>query len=186
MSFFNNFFNGKNSQRSTSVQLQEEPQKRPEQNNPEGKPVLKKNEIILEGDEERNVYTCDGAPLKGIRDGSVFYVDVVTTPVVLKSTLTGLIWNSATDKGVALAYDGRPFAFTGAMQTAFRELAQEGYSVKVKAKRLGMYDKGIPLVVILLPNRNEVNHWRNACKALGRYIAFDERHTAECDAAAEF
>ena len=140
--------------------------------------------LTLEGDEERTVYTYDGAPLKGTRKGSKFYVEVVTSPVHLHSEATGSDWDGSTG-GVALAYNGRVFGMTGALEKTFREIAAAGYWIRIKAKRVGMYCEGIPEIVLMIPDPAEIFLWRDACKGLGREVPFDERHSQECEHAAE-
>lgn len=65
----------------------------PTPNHEQPTPVARPKELILEGSEERQVYTYYGEPLKGTRKGSIFYAEVITKPVVLTSKLTGGTWN---------------------------------------------------------------------------------------------
>lgn len=136
--------------------------------------------LILEGDCERTVYTYDGAPLKGTRKGSVFYADVVTRRVKLTSTLNGAVWDTGQNGGVALALNGKVFGTTNTLDKTFRKLVDRGYSIKVKVKRLGMYDVGTPEVVMMIPDPDEIMAWVDACEELGREIPFDERNCQEC------
>ena len=140
--------------------------------------------LTLAGDSERRIYTYDGSPLKGTRKGSVLYADVITEPIRLHSDVTGSDWDSS-DGGVALAVNGAPFGMTSTLDKTFRELDEAGYSVKVKVKRVGMYCEGIPEMVLMIPDPNEVFHWRDACRALGREVPFEERHSDECERAAD-
>lgn len=140
--------------------------------------------LTLEGDSERRVYTYDGTPLKGTRKGSVLFADVITEPTRLHSDVTGSEWNSS-DGGVALAVNGTPFGMTSTLEKTFKELAEAGYDVKVKVKRLGMYCEGIPEMVMMIPDPSELFHWRDACHVLGREVPFEERHSDECERAAE-
>lgn len=141
-------------------------------------------ELVLEGDEERTVYTYDGSPLKGTRKGSRFYVEVVTSRVRLYSKATGSDWDGSTG-GVALAYNGQPFGMTNALDNTLREIDAAGYRIRIKAKRVGMYCEGIPEIVLMLPDPDEIFLWRDACKGLGREVPFEERHSEECERAAE-
>lgn len=156
----------------------------PEANNASVSIPKARYSLTLEGDAERTVYTYDGSPLKGTRKGSVLYADVVTTPMRLHSDVTGSDWDSAETGGVALAVNGKVFGMTSTLEKTFKELAAAGYSVKVKIKRVGMYCEGIPQVVLMIPEPREIFHWRDACKALGREVSFEERHSDECDRAA--
>lgn len=140
--------------------------------------------ITLEGECERTVYTYDGSPLNGTRKGSVIYADVVTKHTRLHSNATGTDWDS-TDGGVALAVNGVPFGMTNTLAETFKELDRAGYAVKVKLKRVGLYCKGIPEMVMMIPQPEEVFRWRNACRALGREVPFSDRHTDECERAAD-
>ena len=141
-------------------------------------------QIVLEGDTERTVYTYDGVPLKGTRKGSTLYADVVTEHIRLHSKATGSDWDSS-DGGVALAVNGKPFGMTSTMEKTFKELKETGYDVKVKIKRLGMYCEGIPQIVLMIPEPEEIFHWRDACRALGHEVPFEDRHNEECELAAE-
>lgn len=163
-----------------------EPTHTPKEHGPQKAPSARKciYTLTLEGDSERRVYTYDGAPLKGTRKGSVFYADVITEPVSLHSDVTGSDWDSSSG-GVALAVNGMLFGMTSTLERTFKELAEAGYAVKVKAKRLGMYCEGIPEIVLMIPDPNEVFHWRDACRGLGREVPFEERHSEECERAAE-
>lgn len=136
--------------------------------------------LVLEGDYERTVYTYDGAPLKGTRKGSVFYADIVTRRVKLTSTLNGAVWDTGQDGGVALSLNGKIFGATNTLDKTFRKVADRGYSIKVKVKRLGMYDVGIPELAMMLPDPDEIMVWSDACEELGREIPFDERNSQEC------
>lgn len=141
-------------------------------------------ELVLEGDEERTVYTYDGAPLKGTRKGSKFYVEVVTSPVHLYSRVTESDWDGSSG-GVALAYNGRVFGMTNTLDKTFRDIDAAGYRIRIKAKRVGMYCEGIPEIVLMIPDPDEIFLWRDACKGLGREVPFDERHSPECENAAK-
>ena len=140
-------------------------------------------ELVLEGDEERTAYTYDGAPLKGTRKGSEFYVEVVTSPVYLYSKVTGSDWDGSAG-GIALAYNGRPFGITNALSSTLREISAVGYRIRIKAKRVGMYCEGIPEIVLMIPEPDEIFLWRDACRALGREVPFSDRHSQECEDAA--
>ncbi len=140
--------------------------------------------VVLDGDSEKQAYTFDGAPLKGMRDGDVSFAHVVATPMRLHSNATGANWNSS-DGGVALAVNGHVFGMTNALDTTFKELAAKGYDVQVKIKRVGLYCKGIPDIVLMIPDKGEVYLWRDACNALGHEAPFEDRHSQECEEAAE-
>lgn len=140
-------------------------------------------ELTLEGNAERTVYTYDPKPLKGTRKGSVFYADVIFERTKLVSPSTGGEWDTDVDGGVALARNGKPFGMMNTLTRTFRELEGLGYSVKVK--RTGMYDKVIPLVVLQIPEPDEVFFWRDVCHALGREVPFERRHDGECELAVE-
>ena len=137
----------------------------------------KKTPLVLEGAEERTVYTYDPKPLKGIRKGSVFYADVVMKRTKLVSP-TGSEWDTGKD-GIAFAVNGSIFGSSNALNKTFRELSKAGYAVKVKMKRLGMYDQYVPQIIMLIPSPEEIFRWRDACKALGREIPFEDRNTPE-------
>lgn len=140
--------------------------------------------VVLDGDSEKQAYTFDGAPLKGMRNGDVAFARIVASPTRLHSDATGSDWDSS-DGGVALAVNGRVFGMTNTLDTTFRELAVKGYDIQVKIKRVGLYCKGIPDIVLMIPDKSEIYLWRDACRALGREVPFEERHSNECEEAAE-
>lgn len=127
-------------------------------------------ELVFESDNDivDAVYTYYPQPLKGTRKGSVMYADVITEPVLLKSSTSGMTWNTA-EEGVALAVNGLVFGATNVLSEVFKDLAQKGYAIKVKVKRVGMYDRNIPLMVMQI-NPSEIRVWRAACDHLGREV----------------
>lgn len=120
--------------------------------------------LVLEGDQKKGVYVYLSAPLKGTRKGSTFYVDVVNSSVQMTSELTGSTWDPSLG-GVALARDGMPFGVTWTSEKTLRDFVRMGYSVQVKAKRIGMYSETIPEVVLMMPDYDELAMIRRMCRA---------------------
>lgn len=112
--------------------------------------------IHLEGDRVATAYIYDGRPLKKIKEGEVFSLDTIPTHVTIRSTLTGGTWSSLNDDGIPLGYGGRPVGFTNGSCDDIRKLLDMGYAVTIAARCNGMYDKGIPDVVVMLPPREEI------------------------------
>lgn len=139
--------------------------------------------ISFRGECERPVYVYYGEPLRKIRKGDVFDAEVVTKPMRLRSELTGGVWDT-TDDGFALAYKGKVFGAASALGNTFKDITELGYRVTVSCRMTGWYAKGIPTVVMMIDEPEEIFAWLDACKGLGRDVSFEERHSPECESAA--
>lgn len=139
--------------------------------------------ISFRGECERTVYVYYGEPLRKIRKGDVFDAEVVTKPMRLRSELTGGVWDT-TDNGFALAYKGKVFGAASALGNTFKDITELGYRITVSCRMTGWYAKGIPTVVMMIDEPEEMFAWLDACKGLGRDVSFEERHSPECESAA--
>lgn len=139
--------------------------------------------ISFRGECERPVYVYYGEPVKKIRKGDVFDAEVVTKPMRLRSELTGGVWDT-TDDGFALAYKGKVFGAASALGNTFKDITELGYRITVSCRMTGWYAKGIPTVVMMIDEPEEIFTWLDACKGLGRDVSFEERHSPECESAA--
>ena len=139
--------------------------------------------ISFRGECERPVYVYYGEPLRKIRKGDVFDAEVVTKPMRLRSELTGGVWDTA-DNGFALAYKGKVFGAASALGNTFKDITELGYRITVSCRMTGWYAKGIPTVVMMIDEPEEIFAWLDACKGLGRDVSFEERHSTECESAA--
>lgn len=139
--------------------------------------------ISFRGECERPVYVYYGEPLRKIRKGDVFDAEVVTKPMRLRSELTGGVWDT-TDDVFALAYKGKVFGTASALGNTFKDITELGYRVTVSCRMTGWYAKGIPTVVMMIDEPEEIFAWLDACKGLGRDVSFEERHSPECESAA--
>lgn len=139
--------------------------------------------ISFRGECERTVYVYYGEPLRKIRKGDVFDAEVVTKPMRLRSELTGGVWGT-TDNGFALAYKGKVFGAASALGNTFKDITELGYRITVSCRMTGWYAKGIPTVVMMIDEPEEIFAWLDACKGLGRDVSFEERHSPECESAA--
>lgn len=139
--------------------------------------------ISFRGECERTVYVYYGEPLRKIRKGDVFDAEVVTKPMRLRSELTGGVWDT-TDNGFALAYKGKVFGAASALGNTFKDITELGYRITVSCRMTGWYAKGIPTVVMMIDEPEEIFAWLDACKGLGRDVNFEERHSPECESAA--
>lgn len=139
--------------------------------------------ISFRGECERTVYVYYGDPLRKIRKGDVFDAEVVTKPMRLRSELTGGVWDT-TDNGFALAYKGKVFGAASALGNTFKDITELGYRITVSCRMTGWYAKGIPTVVMMIDEPEEIFAWLDACKGLGRDVSFEERHSPECESAA--
>ena len=138
--------------------------------------------ISFRGECERTVYVYYGEPLRKIRKGDVFDAEVVTKPMRLRSELTGGVWDTA-DNGFALAYKGKVFGAASALGNTLKDIAKLGYKITVSCRMTGWYAKGIPTVVMMIDEPEEIFAWFDACKGLGRDVRFEDRHSPECEAA---
>lgn len=139
--------------------------------------------ISFRGECERTVYVYYGDPLRKIRKGDVFDAEVVTKPMRLRSELTDGVWDT-TDNGFALAYKGKVFGAASALGNTFKDITELGYRITVSCRMTGWYAKGIPTVVMMIDEPEEIFAWLDACKGLGRDVSFEERHSPECESAA--
>lgn len=139
--------------------------------------------ISFRGECERTVYVYYGEPLRKIRKGDVFDAEVVTKPMRLRSELTGGVWDT-TDDGFALAYKGKVFGAASALGNTFKDITELGYRITVSCRMTGWYAKGIPTVVMMIDEPEEIFAWLDACNGLGRDVSFEERHSPECESAA--
>lgn len=139
--------------------------------------------ISFRGECERPAYVYYGEPLRKIRKGDVFDAEVVTKPMRLRSELTGGVWDT-TDDGFALAYKGKVFGAASALGNTFKDITEFGYRITVSCRMTGWYAKGIPTVVMMIDEPEEIFAWLDACKGLGRDVSFEERHSPECESAA--
>lgn len=139
--------------------------------------------ISFRGECERTVYVYYGEPLRKIRKGDVFDAEVVTKPMRLRSELTGGVWDT-TDNGFALAYKGKVFGAASALGNTFKDITELGYRITVSCRMTGWYAKGIPTVVMMIDEPEEIFAWLDACKGLGRDVSFEERYSPECESAA--
>lgn len=139
--------------------------------------------ISFRGECERTVYVYYGEPLRKIRKGDVFDAEVVTKPMRLRSELTAGVWDT-TDNGFALAYKGKVFGAASALGNTFKDITELGYRITVSCRMTGWYAKGIPTVVMMIDEPEEIFAWLDACKGLGRDVSFEERHSPECESAA--
>ena len=139
--------------------------------------------ISFRGECERTVYVYYGEPLRKIRKGDVFDAEVVTKPMRLRRELTGGVWDT-TDNGFALAYKGKVFGAASALGNTFKDITELGYRITVSCRMTGWYAKGIPTVVMMIDEPEEIFAWLDACKGLGRDVSFEERHSPECESAA--
>ncbi len=139
--------------------------------------------ISFRGECERTVYVYYGEPLRKIRKGDVFDAEVVTKPMRLRSELTDGVWDT-TDNGFALAYKGKVFGAASALGNTFKDITELGYRITVSCRMTGWYAKGIPTVVMMIDEPEEIFAWLDACKGLGRDVSFEERHSPECESAA--
>lgn len=148
-----------------------------------GQQVSVGKSISFRGECERPVYVYYGEPLRKIRKGDVFDAEVVTKPMRLRSELTGGVWDT-TDDGFALAYKGKVFGAASALGNTFKDITELGYRITVSCRMTGWYAKGIPTVVMMIDEPEEIFAWLDACKGLGRDVSFEERHSPECESAA--
>lgn len=132
--------------------------------------------MSFQGDHTATVYTYDPAPLKGTRKGSVFDVDVLPGRRVLVRKDDFMDYRSNPDMPV-VARNGVPFGAISDRYDYFRDLADMGYAVRLKARRLGMYDEKVPEIELMVPDSAELRRWWNACRFFGQIYYFEYAKT---------
>lgn len=119
---------------------------------PQGEPLL------LSGEEERTVYTYDGAPLRGIKKNERFVLRATAEEVTLISAETDDEWSTRDPDSDAcpLLYNGHPIGFVSSYGGLLQELCRRGFDVQIEAKRTGTYSPIIPEIKAYLPSYHEV------------------------------
>lgn len=133
--------------------------------------------LYFHGEHEMPIYTYDPTPLRGTRKGSVFDIDVLPGRQVLSRMDDGFLVAQSTPDMPVVAYNGKPFGAISDRFSYFRELAEMGYSVQVKAKRLGMYDDKVTEMELMIPDTAELRRWWNACRFFGQVCYFEYAQT---------
>ena len=114
-----------------------------------------KEPVHISGDREVTVYVYDPKPLKGIKRGKRFVVQVSKREHKMKSLTTGEIHSSRQTGMVPIEYDGEPF---GMISDGFADLkweAQHRRRVTFDAMIVGSFARGIPEVKLMLPPYKE-------------------------------
>lgn len=122
---------------------------------------LRKNYLDIDGEFETTIFVYDGTPLKKIKKGEEFYVDVEGADFVLESKATGTSFDTK-ECGTAVSYNGKVFGSLGSKLWDLKYAVRAGWSIRVKAKRTGTYMRGIPSIVSLTADPSDICVWCDA------------------------
>lgn len=110
----------------------------------------RKTSMLISGDHESAVYTYDAEPLRWVRPGDEFEVDVIPYDVVLESRYTGTVTDTR-DFTAALSYRGRPFGTVSANLEPLKRIAAVCGPVRIPVRCIGWYMPGVPELVSMTP-----------------------------------
>lgn len=66
---------------------------------------------MLEGKCTSEVYVYIPKPVAKMKKGDTFFLGCIDSPMRLRSTVTGTVWDSDRDGGIPVSYAGRPIGF---------------------------------------------------------------------------
>lgn len=123
--------------------------------------AMPKYEVVISGDTERQIYSYDSRPLKGVRKGQVVTVELFRGEGFMTSTDTGYCHDMSEFDDCMVLYEGSPIGFVRFPIDKLRQAAELGYAIKMSAKCYGMLEgyHGIKEMKALLPNRFYLYDW---------------------------
>ena len=116
-----------------------------------------KEPVHISGDREVTVYVYDPKPLRGIKRGKRFVVQVSKREHKMKSLTTGDVHSSHQTGMVPIEYDGEVFGMISDQFADLKWEAQHRRRVTFDAMIVGNYARGIPDVKLMLPSYKETN-----------------------------
>lgn len=116
-----------------------------------------KEPVHISGDREVTVYVYDPKPLKGIKRGKRFVVQVSKREHKMKSLTTGEVCSSRQTGMMPIEYDGKVFGMVSDQFADLKWEAQHRRRVTFDAMIVGSYARGIPDVKLMLPSYKETN-----------------------------
>ena len=124
--------------------------------------LMPSDAIILDGQEEKTVYVYDGKPLKNIREGSEFYLEVTPEDAVMQSSATGSVVDTKEHELAAVTYNGKLVGTLSGYYGFLKFYTRRGRRVAIKVKCTGMYMRGIPNIVAMMPPYAEMKALKEA------------------------
>lgn len=97
----------------------------------------------------QQVYVYYPQPLAKIKDGDFFTLVVDPNNMKLTSALTGSVFDTSKG-GYAVRYNGKVIGACNFSSATIKKLASYGFTIKIKAKRDGWYEKRIIPNIITL------------------------------------
>ena len=116
-----------------------------------------KEPVHISGDREVTVYVYDPKPLRGIKRGKRFVVQVSKREQKMRSLTTGDVHSSRQTGMVPIEYDGEVFGMISDQFADLKWEAQHRRRVTFDAMIVGSYARGIPDVKLMLPSYKETN-----------------------------
>ena len=120
-----------------------------------------KYEVVISGDKERDIYSYDSRPLKGIRKGQVITVELFRGEGFMTSTDTGYCHDMQEFNDCIVLYEGSPIGFITFPIDKLKRSAELGYAIKLNAMCYGMLEgyNGIKRMAALVPQRFYLHDW---------------------------
>ena len=118
-------------------------------------------EVIISGDKERDIFSYDSGPLKGIRKGQVVTVELFRGEGSMTSTDTGYFHDMQEYNDCIVLYEGLPIGFIKFPVDKLKRAAELGYAIKLNAKCYGMLEgyNGIKKMAALVPEYFYLHDW---------------------------
>ncbi len=118
---------------------------------PAGEPA---GDFVLEGNTSRKAYIYYPDALSALPDFQRVLFDVVPGDVVLHSKYSGRTLDTAEDGGcIALAYGTQIVGACWGYRDVAMRLVAKGYRVRIAAEKRGMFNRDIPDMYVLGPDR---------------------------------
>ena len=117
--------------------------------------------VTINGQEERQIYSYDSSPLKGVRKGQVVTVELFRGDGAMVSTCTGYYADTKDRHDCIVLYEGRPIGFIAFPVEKLRRAAEMGYAIMLSAKCYGPLEgyPGIKEMRALVPHRFYLVDW---------------------------
>ena len=122
---------------------------------------MPKYEIVVSGDRERDIFSYDSGPLKGVRKGQVVTVELFRGEGSMTSTDTGYCHDMKEFNDCIVLYEGLPIGFIKFPVDKLKRAAELGYAIKINAKCYGMLEgyNGIKKMAALVPEYFYLHDW---------------------------
>lgn len=131
--------------------------------------------MLLTGPETKRIYVYYPNPIRRIKDGDRFTLDLSPKPVKLRSSFSGEEWDTE-DEGYAVLFKGKIIGAADYLSEGLKNIMRLGAVIQIEAMRNGWYEEGkIPNVVTFWPDHGEMKSWIKAQELFGRPLPFEAR-----------